>query len=93
MSEACSNPGCSDSPVVQGRCRACYTYWRRLGRDRPAELIVARGRRHFERRLLTTNHMSVISTHSGGSLTSRRCPICSTVLSAYNPGPRCYSHS
>lgn len=34
-----------------GRCDACAAYWRRTGRDRPEELVVAHGRRILERRL------------------------------------------
>jgi hypothetical protein len=32
------------------RCMTCYRYWRRNGRERPEELIVAQARRIEDRR-------------------------------------------
>jgi hypothetical protein len=39
--------------VVKGRCRTCYLYWRRTGRDRPEELVIRHAQRVLERMHLT----------------------------------------
>ena len=42
---------CGAEIYAKGRCRLCYVYWRKHGRERPEEIWLAHNRRVIEGQL------------------------------------------
>jgi hypothetical protein len=81
----CSNCGESKRLAGHGRCGACYMYWHRHGRDRPAEGI----RHHREAGLPCSNCGHPAPSDQGG-----RCRPCAVYWRRHQrerplPRPRC----
>lgn len=63
---ACSN--CGLPGYAKGRCRSCFSYWYRTGRERPEHLYLSAARRRLERELMRRAWGPLAQAISGGGV-------------------------